>query len=90
MFLLHPTNHLHYWVTIEPPISITIHLLTYSYGDFYPVSNTERLYALGIMFFTYIAYGVILGRSATILARFSFRRQTFKQRFAIIRKYLVR
>ena len=75
---------------IKPPMCMTIHLLTYRYGDFYPVNNRERLFALGIMFCTYIAYGVILGRSATILASFSFRRQTFKQRFAIIRKYLVR
>ena len=42
------------------------------------------------MLSTYIAYGMILGRSAAILAGFNFRRQTFKQRFAIIRKYLVR
>ena len=41
------------------------------------------------MLSTYIAYGLIMGRSATILASFSFRRQTFKQRFAIIRGYLV-
>lgn len=42
------------------------------------------------MLSTYIAYGLILGRSATILASLTFRRQNFKQRFAIIRKYLVR
>ena len=61
----------------------------YSYGDFFPVNNTERLYAMAVMLSTYIAYGLIMGRSATILASFSFRRQTFKQRFAIIRRYLV-
>ena len=50
----------------------------------------ERIFAIAIMLSTYIAYGLILGRSAAILAGFTFRRQTFKRRFAIIRKYLVR
>ena len=67
-----------------------IHTCTYRYGDFHPVKNKERIFAIAIMLSTYIAYGMILGRSAAILAGFNFRRQTFKQRFAIIRKYLVR
>ena len=92
MLLLHFTNHLHHWVRILAFHCIyyaLVHLLMYSYGDFYPVNNTERLCAIAVMLSTYIAYGLIMGRSATILASFSFRRQTFKQRFAIIRRYLV-
>ena len=80
-----PCQKLHYPVRTSFPDTHT-----YRYGDFHPVNNRERLFAIAIMLSTYIAYGLILGRSAAILAGFNFRRQTFKQRFAIIRNYLVR
>ena len=79
-------------------VGYTIYVITYvladthtcRYGDFHPIQNKERIFAIAVMLSTYIIYGMISGRSAAILAGLSFRRQTFKQRFTIIRKYLVR
>ena len=59
------------------------------YGDFFPRNAKERVYAIVMMLFTFIFYGLMLGKFANILATYSFRQQRFKQRFAVIRKYLV-
>ena len=60
-----------------------------SYGDFYPQNAKERVYAVAMMLFTFIFYGLMLGKFAIILAAYNFRHQRFKNRFAVIRKYLV-
>ena len=97
---INPHTHIHrhahtqlyarVYIQLVQYIHTTMYVHTSRYGDIHPVSNMERIFSIAIMLSTYIAYGLILGRSAAILAGFTFRRQTFKRRFAIIRKYLVR
>ena len=59
------------------------------YGDFFPKNAKERVYAIAMMLFTFIFYGLMLGKFANLVASYTFRRQRFKQRFEVIRKYLV-
>ena len=59
------------------------------YGDIVARNARERVFAIVMMLFTFIFYGLMLGKLANILAAYNFRRQHFKQRFAVIRQYLV-